>query len=113
MLLSLKRLVVSVQDELLKEAMGKVLEVGVGTGINLGRYRFASSGNGGKVESVVGIDLSRGMLDEVVLLDGLSIVCLRPCRGLARSPRRELSVARLSASILWRGQLYFRPATSH
>jgi ubiquinone/menaquinone biosynthesis C-methylase UbiE len=41
-----------------------VLEVGVGTGMNLGRYKFASQGGGGLVESVVGIDLSKGMLDE-------------------------------------------------
>ena len=52
------------QDELLQRAKGKVLEVGVGTGMNLGRYKFASQGEGGLVESVVGIDLSKGMLDE-------------------------------------------------
>ncbi len=66
----------SLQDSLLSLAQGEVLEIGVGTGLNLAHYRFAGAGGGaagggeraaGQVERVVGIDLSPGMLQQVMV----------------------------------------------
>ncbi len=58
-----------------------MLEIGVGTGLNLERYRFADKNFGsgvggmGQVERVTGIDLSPGMLQQA-----RKIVCMRPWR---------------------------------
>ena len=42
------------------QASGRTLEIGIGTGINLPLYEFGA----GKVDAVVGVDISKGMLRE-------------------------------------------------
>lgn len=54
--------------ELLQEARGRVLEIGCGTGLNLGYYRFASSPNDAHgVTSLTLLDISDGMMKEAQL----------------------------------------------
>jgi len=45
-------------------ASGLVLEVAVGTGLNLPMYKFRQAGGGGQVDKLVAIDLSAGMLSQ-------------------------------------------------
>ena len=49
----------ALRKDLLARASGDVLEVGVGTGINLALYRFGGQG----VNALTAVDLSAGMLD--------------------------------------------------
>ena len=51
------------RSALLSKARGHVLEVGVGTGLNINRYNFASGDEGG-VTSLTLVDISEGMLKE-------------------------------------------------
>lgn len=56
------------RDKLIsKMARGNVLEVGVGTGLNLGKYRFASSPDATEEDGVTGLtllDVSEGMMSQ-------------------------------------------------
>ena len=52
------------RSAILSKARGHVLEVGVGTGLNIARYNFASSGDEGGVTSLTLVDISEGMLNE-------------------------------------------------
>ena len=50
------------RSDMLGSAQGRVLEVAVGTGLNLPAYNFRSKG--GRVDKLVAIDLSPGMLSQ-------------------------------------------------
>ena len=52
------------RSALLAKARGHVLEVGVGTGLNVNRYNFASGGDEGGVTALTLVDISEGMLNE-------------------------------------------------
>jgi methyltransferase OMS1 len=64
------------RDKLLKQARGNVLEVAVGTGLNLSKYKFASSPSAVEdgVTSLTLLDISDGMLSEArAKLDTINI----------------------------------------
>ncbi|KAF5843166.1 S-adenosyl-L-methionine-dependent methyltransferase [Dunaliella salina] len=48
------------REELLQKAQGNVLEIAVGTGLNLKHYSFGA----GRVEALTGVDISNGMLSQ-------------------------------------------------
>jgi methyltransferase OMS1 len=51
--------------KLLQSARGRVLEIGVGTGLNLGKYKFSSSPDASDgVSSLTLVDISDGMMSE-------------------------------------------------
>jgi len=52
------------RELLVSLARGDVLEVGVGTGLNLPKYKFSEWTAGQSVKTVTGIDLSPGMLEQ-------------------------------------------------
>ena len=52
------------RSSLLSKARGHVLEVGVGTGLNVNRYRVGTAGGGGGVTALTVVDISDGMLTE-------------------------------------------------
>eukprot|EP00558_Chaetoceros_sp_UNC1202_P014562 CAMPEP_0197236230 /NCGR_PEP_ID=MMETSP1429-20130617/3417_1 /TAXON_ID=49237 /ORGANISM="Chaetoceros sp., Strain UNC1202" /LENGTH=293 /DNA_ID=CAMNT_0042694985 /DNA_START=324 /DNA_END=1205 /DNA_ORIENTATION=+ len=53
------------RTNMLKAARGRVLEIGVGTGLNLSKYQFASSQNASDgVTSLTLLDISEGMMEE-------------------------------------------------
>lgn len=66
------------RSQLLARATGRVLEVGVGTGLNLQHYRRAV------VSGIDAVDLSPGMLSQVCK-DNLNPLVFTPCLLLVRS----------------------------
>ena len=76
------------QEELLSHARGDVLEVGIGTGLNIPHYRFAAAATPANsdvasVRRLVGVDLSSKMLDQVAKERGCDALEADPVAGPA------------------------------